>query len=72
MSSTTYYYANGAYYTAVPAGGYQVVAAPVGVTVVNPPAQVVNVTVNENKLRLCQWDLLRRESAGRRGRRTDL
>jgi hypothetical protein len=47
VSSTTYYYANGAYYVAAPAGGYQVAPAPVGVTIVNPPAQVVNVTVNE-------------------------
>jgi hypothetical protein len=48
VSTTPYYYANGVYYTTVPAGGYQVVAAPEGATVVNPPDQVVNVTVNEN------------------------
>jgi hypothetical protein len=46
-SPSPYYYANGTYYTET-SGGYEVVPAPVGVTVEHPPEQVVNVTVNEN------------------------
>ena len=47
VGSTTYYYANGSYYTPVPAGGYTMAAPPVGATVAQPPSQVVNVTVND-------------------------
>ena len=46
VGTTSYYYANGYYYTSAPAGGYVMAAPPVGVTVQQPPTQVVNVTVN--------------------------
>jgi len=46
VGTTSYYYANGYYYTPAPAGGYVMAAPPVGVTVQQPPTQVVNVTVN--------------------------
>ena len=47
VGTTTYYYANGYYYTPAPSGGYVVAAPPTGVTVQQPPSQVVNVTVND-------------------------
>ena len=47
VSNTTYYYANGSYYTTAPAGGYVMAAPPTGAVVEQPPAQVVNVTVND-------------------------
>jgi len=47
VGSTTYYYANGRYYTLAPAGGYVYTAPPTGVTVQQPPDQVINVTVND-------------------------
>jgi hypothetical protein len=47
VGTTSYYYANGSYYTPAPAGGYVVAAPPTGVTVEQPPDQIVNVTVNE-------------------------
>ena len=47
VGSTTYYYANGHYYTPAPSGGYVYTAPPTGVTVQQPPDQVVNVTVND-------------------------
>ena len=46
VGSTTYYYANGRYYTPATSGGYVYTAPPTGVTVQQPPDQVVNVTVN--------------------------
>ena len=48
VGTTSYYYANGYYYTPAPAGGYVMAAPPVGVVVQQPPTQVVNVTVNDN------------------------
>jgi hypothetical protein len=47
VGSTTYYYANGHYYTPAPSGGYVYTAPPTGVTVQQPPDQVINVTVND-------------------------
>ena len=47
VSNTTYYYANGSYYTTAPGGGYVMAAPPTGAVVQQPPAQVVNVTVND-------------------------
>ena len=45
VGTSSYYYANGYYYTSG-TSGYTMVAPPVGVTVQQPPTQVVNVTVN--------------------------
>ena len=47
MTGTTYYYANGYYYTAAPAGGYVVAAPLTGAFVERTPRQVVNVNVND-------------------------
>ena len=43
---TTYYYANGTYYV-LSGTQYKVVPAPVGVVVVNPPAEINVVTVDD-------------------------
>jgi len=45
-AGTTYYYANGTYYI-LSGSQYRVVRAPVGVVVVNPPAEIDVVTVGD-------------------------
>jgi len=47
-TGTTYYYANGTYYV-LSGSQYQVVPAPVGVVVVNPPVEVNVVTVDNTE-----------------------